>query len=132
MVLAFGRLSEHITILRETFEGQNFHGLLTGVAAKKATPPNFSEKSFVNSYKTSKFAKVFSLESFPLYGNCHYNVTLCPSSSGTNPAIDTLPTMIDHLLASDLLCLEPTLCKYENVLFMAQISIFMGHISIHS
>ena len=31
-------------------------------------PPNFAEKTFVNSYKTSKFVKVFSLESFPLYG----------------------------------------------------------------
>ena len=29
--------------------------------------PNFTEKTFVNSYKTSKFVKVFSLESFPLY-----------------------------------------------------------------
>jgi len=31
-------------------------------------PPMFGEKTFVNSYKTSKLAKVFSLESFPLYG----------------------------------------------------------------
>ena len=35
---------------------------------KDAMPPNFAEKTFVNSYKTSKFVKVFSLESFPLYG----------------------------------------------------------------
>ena len=30
-------------------------------------PPNFTEKTFANSHKTVKFAKVFSLESFPLY-----------------------------------------------------------------
>ena len=35
---------------------------------KMPCPPNFTEKTFVNSYKTSKFVKVFSLESFPLYG----------------------------------------------------------------
>ena len=32
-----------------------------------AMSPNFVEKKFANSYKTSKFAKVFSLESFSLY-----------------------------------------------------------------
>ena len=34
---------------------------------KDTTPPNYAEKTFANSYKTSKFAKVFSLEIFPLY-----------------------------------------------------------------
>ena len=29
-------------------------------------PPNFAEKTFTNSHKTAKFAKVFSLESFLL------------------------------------------------------------------
>ena len=33
-----------------------------------ATPPKFVEKTFVSSHKTSKFVKVFSLKSFPLYG----------------------------------------------------------------
>ena len=36
---------------------------------KVATPPNFAEKTFANSHKIAKFAKVFSLESFPLYGS---------------------------------------------------------------
>ena len=36
------------------------------VLPKDATPPNFTEKIFVNSHKTSKFAKVFCLESFLL------------------------------------------------------------------
>ena len=39
------------------------------VLPKNAMPPNFTEKTFANSHKTSKFAKVFSLESFPLYGS---------------------------------------------------------------
>ena len=47
----------------EFFAEKTFAGLLAG-----ATLPNFAEKIFVKSHKTSKFAKVFSLESFPLYG----------------------------------------------------------------
>jgi len=39
---------------------------------KDAMPPNFAEKS---SHKTAKFAKVFSLESFLLYGTS-YNCTI--------------------------------------------------------
>ena len=34
---------------------------------KDAMPPDFMEKIFMNNYKTSKFTKVFSLKSFPLY-----------------------------------------------------------------
>ena len=32
-------------------------------------PQNFVEKTFVDGSQTSKFVKVFSLESFPLYGS---------------------------------------------------------------
>jgi len=32
------------------------------------TAYNFAEKTFTNWLQTAKFAKVFSLESFPLYG----------------------------------------------------------------
>ena len=49
------------------FRGENFCGLLVSAAPKDATPPNFAEKTFANRHKTTKFAKVFSLESFPLY-----------------------------------------------------------------
>ena len=35
---------------------------------QNATLPNFAEKTFVNNHKTAKIAKLFSLESFPLYG----------------------------------------------------------------
>ena len=37
------------------------------VSLKDVTPPHFTEKTFVNSRKTSKFAKVFYLESFTLF-----------------------------------------------------------------
>ena len=49
------------------FCGENFRGLLACAALKDVTPPNFMEKTFANSHKTTKFMKVFSLESFPLY-----------------------------------------------------------------
>ena len=51
------------------FRRENFHGLLTSAARKNSMPQNFAEKN--NSYKTVKFAKLFSLESFPLYGILH-------------------------------------------------------------
>ena len=50
------------------FRGENFCGLLTFAAPKDTMPQNFAEKTFANSHKTTKFMKVFSLESFPLYG----------------------------------------------------------------
>ena len=40
------------------------------IPLKDATPLNFAEKTSTNSHKTSKFAQVFSLQSFPLYGMC--------------------------------------------------------------
>ena len=49
---------------RETFKGENF--------CKLAKNTIFVEKTFANSHKTAKFAKVFSLKSFPLYGTCIY------------------------------------------------------------
>ena len=47
------------------FHKENFCSL---VLPKDTTPPNFVEKTFTNSHKTLKFAKVFSLETFSLYG----------------------------------------------------------------
>ena len=57
-----GRIGEKCDFRRE-----NFHGLLAHAMPKDTTPPNFAEKTFTNSHKTAKFAKVFSFESFPLY-----------------------------------------------------------------
>ena len=47
------------------FRGEKFCRLLTFAAPKNATPPNFAQKTFTNSYKTVKFTKVFSLKRFP-------------------------------------------------------------------
>ena len=66
-----GKLSRKKTLQigeKYNFRGENFRGLLTSAAPKDATPPNFAEKTFANRHKTAKFAKVFSLKSFPLYG----------------------------------------------------------------
>ena len=52
--------------MREKTGGENFHGLLAFAVPKDTTPQNFVEKTFANSHKTAKFAKVFSLESFLL------------------------------------------------------------------
>ena len=40
------------------------------IPPKDVTLPNFLEKNFVNSHKTAKFVKVFSLKSFLLYTVC--------------------------------------------------------------
>ena len=52
----------------ERFCGENFRGLLAYTAYCPLSLQTFSEKSFVDRYKTAKFAKVFSLENFPLFG----------------------------------------------------------------
>ena len=52
----------------ENFRRKNFRRLLT-CDTKGTTPPNLVKKTFMNSQKTSVFVKVFSLESFPLYGS---------------------------------------------------------------
>ena len=46
------------------------------VPPKDAMPPNLAKTTSVNSYKTSNFAKVFSLESFPLYGTSLHAICL--------------------------------------------------------
>ena len=40
------------------FDRENFHGLLACAVPKDAMPPNFVEKTFANSHKTAKFAKI--------------------------------------------------------------------------
>ena len=64
-----GKLSREKTFARISekydFCGENFHRLLTFAVPKDTPPQNFAEKMFTNSHKTVKFAKVFSLESFP-------------------------------------------------------------------
>ena len=48
------------------FHGKNFHRLLAFAVPKDTSPPNFTEKTFTNSHKTAKLAKVFSLKTFLL------------------------------------------------------------------
>ena len=38
-----------------------------------------NEKTFTDGGKIEKFVKVFSLESFPLYGNAYSDMVLCES-----------------------------------------------------
>ena len=57
-------------IQRETFEGENFRRLLTCAVPKDATSPNFVEKTFTNSHKTTKFVEVFSLKNVYCYTVC--------------------------------------------------------------
>ena len=52
------------------FYGGNFRGLHT----KGCHAPNFAKKTFAYSHKTMKFVKVFSLESFLLYGIQECNI----------------------------------------------------------
>ena len=59
------------------FHGEKFHGLLALAAPKDTTPPNFAEKTFANSHKTVKFAKVSPSKSFPLYGILDRNSGVC-------------------------------------------------------
>jgi len=49
------------------FRGRKLSQIVTFAVPKDTVPPNFVEKTVVNSHKTAKFAKVFSLKSFPLY-----------------------------------------------------------------
>ena len=48
------------------------------VPTTDAMPPNFGEKTFANGYKTLKFAKVFSLNSFPLCGSPEEEMDIQP------------------------------------------------------
>ena len=55
------------------FRGENFRGSTVGwdaCAHVHLRPSKFAEKTFTNGSKPAKFAKVLSLESFPLYGIC--------------------------------------------------------------
>ena len=59
-----------VNLWKVRFRRENIRGLLAFAVPKDATPLNFVEKTCANSHKTAKFAKVFSLEIFPLYGTC--------------------------------------------------------------
>ena len=52
----------------KTFVNRGKKIFVENTFTKNATPPNFMEKTSTNGHKTLKFTKVFSLESFLLYG----------------------------------------------------------------
>ena len=62
------------------FSGRKLLLIACFCRAKGRHAPNFTEKTFMNSHKTAKFAQVFSLESFPLYS------TSAQSCEGLLPA----------------------------------------------
>ena len=56
------RIGENKSFTKKTFAACSLG------ATKNAMPPNFVEKTFTDSHKTSKFTKIFSLKSIPLWG----------------------------------------------------------------
>ena len=97
------------TVSWETFEGENFHELvksrfsrlLAFAKPKDTAPPNFAEKTFANSHITVKFAKVFSLESFLLYGIPQ--AIVCHALFRKQPLPDLLSWLIGSCLATKVL-----------------------------
>ena len=83
-----GKLSREnfCKLVKNTIFSKKFCGLLAFAAPKDTMPQNFAEKTFTNSHTTTKFAKVFSLESFPLYGG----VVVCHQSDDTFSTDDTM------------------------------------------
>ena len=64
-----GKLSRESELVKIRFLRRKLSRTARFCRAKGCHAPNFAEKTFVCSHKTAKFAKVFSLESFPLYGS---------------------------------------------------------------
>ena len=73
LLLCWYRIAENFrgrTLLRKNtiFVEKTFADCSLLLRQRMPCLPNFMEKTFANHHKTTKFAKVFSLESFPLYG----------------------------------------------------------------
>ena len=68
-----GTMATTYRIVEKTFPGENCRKLVENkifvdcwlVQPNNVTLPNFAEKTFANSHKTSKLVKVFSLKGFP-------------------------------------------------------------------
>ena len=87
---------------------RNFRRLLAFAAPKHTMAPNFPDKTFANSHKTTKFMKVFSLKSFPLYGSMratkefhtcasNANISYLPSAHESEKSIVYTLSFIWHL-----------------------------------
>ena len=81
------------------------------VLPKDITPPNFKEKTFANSPKTLKFAKFFSVESFPLYGT-----TICK----------WLPLVLYYVTQTGESGSEATVVLVDCTLHLSLVSILWG------
>ena len=69
---------------------------VTVVTSHVMTAYNFAEKTFTNWLQTAKFVKVFSLESFPLYGSTLVSGQLAVLY--VQPALYVQPTWLLGLL----------------------------------
>ena len=69
---------------------RTFTDCLKQIIGGCGTPPNFAEKTFVDGSQTLKSVKVFSLESFPLYGMHIHDEKLCTIVHNTNKEMDVM------------------------------------------
>ena len=101
-VLYSGKHSREKTVTfvgSENFVAKTFMDCLKPIIGGCGMPPNFAEKTFADSYQTSKSAKVFSLKSFPLYGMSLMQELTCVGTWYTihvhmNMNTHTIPTNI--------------------------------------
>ena len=93
---------------KNDFRRENFRGSLLFAVSKDTMPWNFAGKTFTNSHKIMKFAKVLSLKSFPLYGNCYRLATRCFASSNYqaigNKSVVTHALVCNHFKHCTPLC----------------------------
>lgn len=71
-----GNFQERKLLQIGDFRRENFHGCSLVLPMDATHAPKSAEKTFSNSHKTWKFAKVFFLKIFPLYGNSGFDIAL--------------------------------------------------------
>ena len=79
------------------FRRENFSGFILYTGYGLRAHAMFAKKTFTNGLRSAKFSKVFSLESFPLYGNMRCTKLMIPSH---------------HRAASEFCKLSGLLCSY--------------------
>ena len=93
-----GNLSREITFanwLKMGFRGENFRGLHSRSAYYPPCVQINTEKAFIDRYKTAKFTKVFSLDSFLLY-SIHYLRCNAISCANRLPVVHSLHNGHSH------------------------------------
>ena len=76
--------------------------------------PNFEEKTFAGGSKTAKFVNVFSLESFPLYGNSIHLAIYGVHSLLSLPTLQKVRYCY-HLAANSIMLARPIIAILQNV-----------------